>query len=125
MSAIRRITCLFSLSLPFSLLLACQGVAQVADSRHAASPAAGTVPASADEGRKTYNVYCIRCHGVNMESAGAVTYDLRLFPADQKDRFMRSVRKGKGGMPPWESVLKDDNLANLWAYVMSAKVKPN
>ena len=124
MSIIRRIGYLFSLALLFSLILACQGTAEIAETRQAAVIALTPIQGSVDEGRKVYSVYCIRCHGKNMESAGTTTYDLRLFPVDQKNRFMQSVRKGKGSMPPWESVLQDDELENLWAYVMSAKRSP-
>ena len=43
--------------------------------------------------------------------------DLHTFPRDAKDRFVDSVTYGKRNMPPWEDVLKPDDLDALWAYV--------
>lgn len=76
-----------------------------------------------EDGRRVYNVYCARCHGPNMELTGTSTYDLRRFPAEQTDRFIRSVTKGKNSMPAWGSILNEDEIANLWTYVMTAKVQ--
>jgi mono/diheme cytochrome c family protein len=91
-----------------------------------ASAQSSAAPAAfAEKGRETYNVYCVRCHGANMKSPGTPAYDLRVFPAEQHDRFVQSVRKGKNSMPPWESILKEDDIENLWACVMSAKAKSN
>ena len=44
-------------------------------------------------------------------------FDLPTFPKDQKERFMRSVGKGKNSMPPWEGLLKPEEIEALWAYV--------
>ena len=43
--------------------------------------------------------------------------DLRTFPRDAKTRFVDSVMNGKRNMPPWDDVLKPDDLDALWAYV--------
>ena len=51
-------------------------------------------------------------------SAGTVTYDLRSFPRDAKDRFLESVVNGKNNrMPPWGDVLSLDEIEAVWAYV--------
>jgi mono/diheme cytochrome c family protein len=39
------------------------------------------------------------------------------FPRDAKTRFVDSVMNGKRNMPPWDDVLKPDDLDALWAYV--------
>ncbi|MGB1390715.1 MAG: hypothetical protein ACPG61_17720, partial [Paracoccaceae bacterium] len=46
-------------------------------------------------------------------------YDLRKFPADQKDRFYTSVNKGRGDMPAWGDILLPDELDLLWKYVVT------
>lgn len=71
---------------------------------------------SAAKGRSLYMSYCARCHGVNMVNTG-VSFDLRTFPKDQKDRFERSVTQGVRAMPAWGSTLKPQELESLWLYV--------
>jgi mono/diheme cytochrome c family protein len=43
--------------------------------------------------------------------------DLRTFPKDAKSRFIDSVMNGKRNMPPWDDVLKIEEVEALWAYV--------
>lgn len=78
------------------------------------SPAAST----AAQGRQLYTSYCARCHGVNMVNTGA-SFDLRSFPADQRERFVRSVTQGLRAMPAWGTTFKPDELDALWLYVSS------
>ena len=87
----------------------------------AASPAtANSAAAQADEGRRIYAQHCSHCHGFNMVSAGNVTFDLREFPRDQKDRFLESVVNGKDNrMPPWGDVLSVDEIEAIWTYVLT------
>src|SRR4030081_783218 len=59
-----------------------------------------------DKGKMLYGQHCLHCHGLNMVNPGTVTFDLRQFPRDQKNRFVESVRRGKSDrMPPWGDVL--------------------
>ena len=44
-------------------------------------------------------------------------FDLPTFPKDGKERFVRSVSKGKNSMPPWDGLLKPEEIEALWAYV--------
>lgn len=74
---------------------------------------------NAAKGRSLYTSYCARCHGVNMVNTG-VSFDLRVFPKDQKDRFIRSVSEGIRAMPAWESTLKRHEIESLWMYVSAA-----
>jgi len=39
----------------------------------------------------------------------------------QRERFINSVTRGKGQMPPWGDFFKPDQLAALWAYVMAGE----
>jgi len=73
----------------------------------------------ADRGRSLYLSHCMRCHGPNMITPGTIAYDLRKFPADQKDRFALSVLNGRGAMPAWGGLLTGADLDALWAYVLT------
>ena len=74
--------------------------------------------ATIDLGRKTYTSFCARCHGFNLVMASG-TFDLRRFPQDDKERFMRSVNKGVRAMPAWEGTVKPEEVEAIWAYVGS------
>lgn len=71
-----------------------------------------------EQGREVYDEFCAACHGRDMVSPGAVSFDLRRFPKDAFGRFRNAVMNGKGpAMPPWREKISDDDLAVLWAYV--------
>ncbi len=74
-------------------------------------------------GEQTYAINCSRCHGVRLVNPGANTFDLRTFPGDERERFFNSVTKGKGNMPPWSDLLKDEQVQALWAYVRTESRK--
>ena len=77
-------------------------------------------PDIAKVGKGLYAQHCSHCHGFNMVNPGTVTYDLRKFPHDQKERFVNSVIMGKGGiMPPWGDAVNLDDIDALWAYVLT------
>ncbi len=77
-------------------------------------------PEAVQRGKQTYAERCSHCHGFNMVSAGNVTYDLRTFPRNQKDRFLEIVVNGKNNrMPPWGDVLSLDEITDIWAYVLT------
>jgi mono/diheme cytochrome c family protein len=67
-------------------------------------------------GSDTYARHCAPCHGMRMKNPEG-SFDLPTFPKDGKERFMRSVGKGKNSMPPWEGLLKPEEIEALWAYV--------
>lgn len=67
-------------------------------------------------GADTYARHCSACHGARMKNPEGA-YDLPTFPKDQKSRFVYSVSKGKNSMPPWEGLLKAEEIEALWAYV--------
>lgn len=73
----------------------------------------------ANEGREVYDAFCIRCHGPKMVNPGTITYDLRKFPHDQKDRFINSVANGKRQMPPWGHILTKEEMHSIWEYVLT------
>lgn len=48
-------------------------------------------------------------------------FDLRIFPRDEKTRFLTSVSKGKNQMPPWGGLLSADDIEALWAYTIAGE----
>lgn len=52
-----------------------------------------------------------------MVNPGNGSFDLRTFPHDGKERFVKSLTKGKGNMPPFEGKLTFDEIEDLWAYI--------
>jgi mono/diheme cytochrome c family protein len=96
--------------------------AGAADAQTAAAPAPAETLSAAEQvqlGRRLYVSYCTRCHGVNMVTSGGSFYDLRTFPSDEKERFMRSMKEGKRAMPAWEGIIKPHEMEALWAYIGS------
>jgi len=86
-----------------------------------AAPAAETPdPQMAAKGKALYAHDCSHCHGFNMVNPGTISYDLRRFPHDQKDRFVESVIYGKNGrMPSWGDAVSLEDIDALWAYVLT------
>jgi len=74
-------------------------------------------------GLRLYEQRCAICHGRNMrnpdEEIGA--FDLRYFPRDGHDRFIRSVTGGKNSMPAWGALISSADMEALWAYVCSGE----
>lgn len=70
-----------------------------------------------EAGRKAYTSYCTRCHGINLVVSGGAFYDLRNFPKDDKERFVRSVTKGLRAMPAWEGIVKPEEMEAIWLYI--------
>ena len=73
-------------------------------------------------GADIYARNCSPCHGVGMKNPEGA-FDLMTFPKDQAGRFRNSVGKGKNSMPPWESLLKPEDIDALWAYVVAGEKK--
>lgn len=74
-------------------------------------------PDQVERGGQLYAINCSRCHGFRLNNPGGNTFDLRRFPADQRERFVNSVTKGKGNMPPWGDLFNSEQVEALWAYV--------
>lgn len=84
---------------------------------HAEDEAASFTAEQVGAGAKLYTSYCAVCHGPKMVEQGGGFFDLRAFPKAQNKRFMLSVSNGKNSMPPWKSVLSQEQIGQLWAYV--------
>lgn len=72
-------------------------------------------------GAKLFKNNCAVCHGERMVDPGGGFFDLRTFPPAQRSRFMNSVSNGKNSMPPWKSVLSQEQIGNLFAYVVAGE----
>ena len=83
-----------------------------------AGAAAQDTSADASRGSQIYAKHCQTCHGARMVGP-EWAIDLKTFPKDERARFFDSVTNGKAGMPPWGDLLKQDEIAALWAYVVS------
>jgi mono/diheme cytochrome c family protein len=72
------------------------------------------------KGAALYAQNCSACHGPRMlDPQGA--FDLRVFPRDEKNRFVTSVTKGKNQMPPWGDLFDGQDIEALWAYVVAGE----
>ena len=72
------------------------------------------------QGAGMYSQSCAPCHGPRMRDPEG-SFDLTKFPRDQKNRFLTSVTKGKGSMPPWGGLYSADQIEALWAYVVAGE----
>jgi hypothetical protein len=52
-------------------------------------------------------------------STSGAYFDLRTFPKDEKERFIRSLKEGKRAMPAWEGIVKPHEMELLWIYIGS------
>ncbi|HET9581080.1 MAG TPA: cytochrome c-550 PedF [Usitatibacter sp.] len=127
----------------FAVLLACSGGAlahgdvtpQAVDTSRLAALGEGwreTNPyrgeaAAVEVGASAYNQNCARCHGLEAISGG-IAPDLRKLDLDPDtdEYFLQSVRRGKlrNGvtyMPPFESVLNQEAMWAIKAYLESRR----
>ncbi len=79
-------------------------------------------PQQIASGAEIFARNCSPCHGPRMQDPESA-FDLRKFPPDEHDRFVRSVTNGKNQMPPWGDLLKRDDIEALWAYVTVGEKK--
>lgn len=87
----------------------------------AAAQEAAVEPAEA--GRKLYINGCQRCHGIQLVSNG-IGFDLRNFPQQENERFVRSVNQGLRAMPAFGDSLKPEQLDLIWLYIGSVNRWP-
>jgi len=84
--------------------------------------ASSFAPEQINRGAALYAKNCASCHGVRMVGP-EWAIDLNTFPRDNRARFIDSVTHGKNTMPPWGDVLSPEDIAALWAYVVSGEPK--
>ena len=86
-------------------------------------PAETFTPEQVASGARLYAGNCSVCHGPKMVEDSGGFFDLRTFPHQQRSRFFNSVSNGKNSMPPWKSVLTQQQIADIWAYVVTGEPK--
>lgn len=77
-------------------------------------------PEQIKRGAEIYATNCAVCHGSNMKNP-PWAIDLATFPRDERDRFVNSVTYGVRNMPSWSDVLKPDDIAALWSYLVEGE----
>ena len=89
----------------------------------------GTAFAKGDAkaGKKVYDMNCAMCHGAKGAGDGAAAAALNPKPrkftdgkfayGDKDADLTKIIKNGKGGMPPWGSVLKPADIDNVIAYI--------
>ena len=77
-------------------------------------------PEQIKKGAELYESHCQTCHGPRLANPPWAP-DLRKFPREDRARFVDTVTYGKRGMPPWDDVLKPDDIEALWAYVIGGE----
>ena len=83
-----------------------------------------TASPAAYQGWKTFHVYCYRCHGTDaMGSDLAPNLRHSVSPAGSVTHavYMQTLREGRlaKGMPAWKEVLSDEQMENVYAYLMA------
>lgn len=85
----------------------------------------------AKAGKKVFDQNCITCHGATGKGDGAAAAALNPKPANfakgvfkygsSDSALAKTIKNGKGAMPPWGSVLSAKDIDNVIAYVKSLK----
>ncbi len=99
----------------------------------AAQPAGAEDAAAMKASEHIYDTYCAQCHGVNRNGKGVNTVGLSVQPRDHSDtrgmssipieEMTKAIREGgvsvnkSALMPPWNSVLSDEQITNMVAYL--------
>jgi mono/diheme cytochrome c family protein len=74
------------------------------------------------KGTELYETHCQTCHGPRLANPPWAP-DLRKFPREDRARFVDTVTYGRRGMPPWDDLLKPEDIEALWAYVLAGEEK--
>ena len=69
-------------------------------------------------GGEIYAEKCADCHGPRMAATGAGA-DLRELRADDREKFEKTIKEGRGQMPSWDGQLTREQIELLWAYQRS------
>lgn len=69
-------------------------------------------------GERLFEEHCAGCHGERLSNPNNL-FDLRQLGKDERARFDKAVREGKGQMPAWEGTLSDRQFDEVWSYIRS------
>ena len=84
---------------------------------------------SIERGKKSYELLCAACHGATAMGDGAAGAALNPKPTNLKAMsgghpdgdFAWKIANGRGAMPAWKSVLKEDQVWDLVNYIQNLK----
>jgi polar amino acid transport system substrate-binding protein len=94
-----------------------------------ATAVAAATPEAVTAGREVFNGTCAHCHGPDAVQAER-HIDLRLlkhrYGDDMHDKFWTTVHQGRPakGMPSWKDVFTDDQLNDVYAYLLTVQTQP-
>lgn len=71
-----------------------------------------------ETGERLFEANCAPCHGERISNPNNL-FDLKQLGKDERARFDKSVRGGKGQMPAWEGTFTDEEFDGIWAYIRS------
>lgn len=79
----------------------------------------GAMAADVFEGRKVYSQYCEGCHGPDGRGVLADVPDFTFGEGVMRSDFalLASIRDGKGVMPAYRGLLKEQEILNVIAYI--------
>lgn len=110
--------------------------------KHAASPESAPVilvqstttadanPEAIRAGREVYNGTCAHCHGpdaIQSERHIDLRRLQRRYGNDMHDKYWLTVHEGRPskGMPSWKEVFTDEQLGNVYAYLLTVQAPAN
>ena len=71
-----------------------------------------------EAGEQLFDANCAGCHGERISNPNNF-FDLKQLGQDERARFDKSVREGKGQMPAWEGTFTNAEFDSLWVYIRS------
>ena len=81
----------------------------------------GKVPQNDNIGKGVYEEYCVTCHGSDgklaLNDAADLTQSIKT-----KEESVWQVRNGIGMMPPYGSILTDEQIDSVADYVLSLRL---
>jgi cbb3-type cytochrome c oxidase subunit III len=79
-------------------------------------------PAAIAEGRKLFYKHCAECHGDGTGGSGPDLTDNEWVCGGSDEQIFLTISKGRpGGMPSWNTDLKDDEIWKIIAFIRSLK----
>lgn len=91
---------------------------------------AAATPEAVSAGREVFNGTCAHCHGPDaVQSERRI--DLRLlnrrYGDDMRETYWKTVHEGRPskGMPAWNEVFTDEQLDNVYAYLLTLQTPSN
>ncbi len=83
--------------------------------------------ASRERGRKLFEANCVSCHGPTGRGNGPIAARLETLPADlaamagqhPDGDFAWKIAEGRGAMPAWKGILKENQIWDLVNYLQS------